>query len=739
MVYDWDPYKEECYDLYINQKKTIVQIADYLKARYGFSPKPRTYIHKFKAWKFPPREIPKWKDEALVARVKELWARNLSVPQMLQVLNDEDGYDIEERTLQRLRSVHGLFLRSTGAAYGLTTATKRVERMKLINKRTGAADRQKSRETTGSSVENGEDDDDEDEEEDEEDSEEDQVDDREGEQEGEPDIVPTVEPLLVAPIQELTAEQEAAAEFRKQQRLMEMQAESMARWATKKRRRRTMPFAGLPADPPCPPRYPSETTLTESKSILGLDEEAYLTVRKLFQTICEQEGVIKKTVAGPDKWEACKDQLVRQSLHLRAAMWDQMDLDKKKLAIDVICCDVTKRMRVVSTQLSVPKSKTILNLNPEQGRQIRSALYLILAQEKFEGKHFEGKAHWREIKAKWYESSDLMRSLSVYEREDCPDPDRALKLRAVEFLARDATRRYREEAVKQGRNVLEEASKPQPPPVRKPRAPRRSRAKPPGGGTAPQSAAPKVSQPPKESAPGTTPKRRGRPPGSGKTQKAQPGAEPHTEARLAPLDMVMEDPDSIDPLVTTAAAAQSYISPEESHQPSFAGQQHRFRVTIPASTAPGPIYHPPPQTRQAQQHTFRITTPASTSQEQTYHPPSAQPQAQTQLQQPPASMAVFFKLHAGTALPSHIVGPSMWISTISQHPSVDDVRAAALAKYPGAICLAIEGIIKDGKGGELPLPVSGDMELQAYLEHVKANANVTGHSAAPTFVVQLMA
>lgn len=643
---------------------------------------------------------------------------------MLQTLNDEDGYDIDERTLQRVRSVHGLLLRTTGAAYGLTTATKRVEKLKSIRKKIGAAERQSSREMSGPSAGNGEDDEneEEEEEEDEEDSEEEE--DREGEQVAEPDIVPAVEPILVAPIQELTAEQEAAAEFRKQQRLMEMQAESMARWATRKRRRRTMPFAGLPADPPCPPRYPSETTLTETKGILGLDEEGYLSVRKLFQTICEQEGVIKKTLAGPDKWEAVKGQLVRQSLHLRAAMWDQTDMDRKKLAIDVICCDVTKRMRVMGTQLSVAKSKTILNLNPEQGRQIRSALYLILAQERFEGKHFEGKAHWREIKAKWYESSDLMRSLSVYERPDCPDPDRALKLRAVEFLARDATRRYREEAVKQGRSVLEEASKP--PPVRRTRAPRQSNPPRTTGTEKAEAApfttlpgiftnilppvpnAPNAPKPPKESAPSKTPKRRGRPPGSGKTQKAQAEPEAHAEARLVPpLEAGMEDPGAIDPLITTAAAAHNYMSPGDSHQHSFAAQQHTFRVTTPATTAPTPIYHPPPQ------------------------------QTQTQPQQP-ASMAVFFKLHAGTALPPHIVGPSMWISTISQRPGIEEVRAAALNKYPGAICLAIEGIVKDGKGGELPLPVSGDMELQAYLEHVQANSNVTGHSAAPTFVVQLV-
>jgi len=85
-----------------------------------------------------------------------------------------------------------------------------------------------------------------------------------------------------------------------------------------------------------------------------------------------------------------------------------------------------------------------------------------------------------------------------------------------------------------------------------------------------------------------------------------------------------------------------------------------------------------------------------------------------------------------------MVGPTMWISTIESRSAIAQVRAAAVEKYPGAICFAIEGIVKDGKGGELPLPVNDEMELEAYLQHISGNANVTGHSAAPTFVVQLM-
>jgi len=57
-----------------------------------------------------------------------------------------------------------------------------------------------------------------------------------------------------------------------------------------------------------------------------------------------------------------------------------------------------------------------------------------------------------------------------------------------------------------------------------------------------------------------------------------------------------------------------------------------------------------------------------------------------------------------------------------------------VSKFNGRVaCLGVEGIIKDGKGGEmLPLPVNDDAELGAYLLHVR------GMMMAPTFNVQLM-
>lgn len=73
----------------------------------------------------------------------------------------------------------------------------------------------------------------------------------------------------------------------------------------------------------------------------------------------------------------------------------------------------------------------------------------------------------------------------------------------------------------------------------------------------------------------------------------------------------------------------------------------------------------------------------------------------------------------------------MWISTLGSR-SVEELRTAAVAKFPGAVCLAIEGLVKDGKGGEVPLQIHGDAELEAYLAHVQEM------QGAPSFSVQLV-
>lgn len=73
----------------------------------------------------------------------------------------------------------------------------------------------------------------------------------------------------------------------------------------------------------------------------------------------------------------------------------------------------------------------------------------------------------------------------------------------------------------------------------------------------------------------------------------------------------------------------------------------------------------------------------------------------------------------------------MWIATLSSR-SIEELRSKAAAKSPGAVCVVVDGIVKDLLGAEIPLPIPGDIELEAYLEHMQ---EIHG---PPTFSVQLV-
>jgi hypothetical protein len=91
-----------------------------------------------------------------------------------------------------------------------------------------------------------------------------------------------------------------------------------------------------------------------------------------------------------------------------------------------------------------------------------------------------------------------------------------------------------------------------------------------------------------------------------------------------------------------------------------------------------------------------------------------------------ASFAIFLRLHPSSTI---VANTGLWIGTMSAH-SVQELRDVAVAKFPGAICVRIEGIIKDDKGTELPLQIQDDEELTAYFAHMRGGS--------PTFAVQLV-
>lgn len=99
-------------------------------------------------------------------------------------------------------------------------------------------------------------------------------------------------------------------------------------------------------------------------------------------------------------------------------------------------------------------------------------------------------------------------------------------------------------------------------------------------------------------------------------------------------------------------------------------------------------------------------------------PPPPQPE--------PSSVAVYLRLHPSSTF---VTATTLWIATLSS-PSLQELRHIATEKWPGAICLRVEGLLKDGKGAEVPLGIDQDQELEAYLAHVQG--------WTPTFKVQLV-
>ncbi|KAF4609395.1 hypothetical protein G7Y89_g15873 [Cudoniella acicularis] len=100
MVYDWENKEEICYRMYIEEKKSLEEIMEYMKEELKFAPSKRAFQTQFKRWDFPSKQNPAHKNAALVQRVKELWDCNTSQREMLRLLNEE-GFEIKERELMR--------------------------------------------------------------------------------------------------------------------------------------------------------------------------------------------------------------------------------------------------------------------------------------------------------------------------------------------------------------------------------------------------------------------------------------------------------------------------------------------------------------------------------------------------------------------------------------------------------------------------------------------------------------
>lgn len=364
----------------------------------------RAFQTQFKRWDFPSKQNPAHRNEPLVSRVKELWEHNTSQKDMLRILQEE-GYDIKERELMRVRAKHRWLLRVPNGMKPLgedsTPKNGEFNELEQVLMDDQANGLPPADETNGVSV-------------------------------------PLPRPTSPGLSPEVVA--------KRQKRMQELQQESAERWAARKRRRRTRGWAGLPADPPGPPRFPSETTIDESKAFLSLTSEAYRDIRDRFQTICEEGGFVKKTVAGPERWQAAKDRLIQEIPHLQSVFWgSNAQLESKALALDVLCSDVTKRMRTMEKRMTIADAKNTLGINPEQSRDVRNAFYQTLKADHFTSKLEAGEEHWKELKDQWIQGSPLLKQILA---PGSADPEHAQKLRAIEVLCRDVMKRLRDDQTK---------------------------------------------------------------------------------------------------------------------------------------------------------------------------------------------------------------------------------------------------------------------------------------------------
>ncbi|TVY18988.1 hypothetical protein LARI1_G003363 [Lachnellula arida] len=638
MVYDWENKEEICYRMYIEEKKSLEDIMEYMKDEHKFAPSKRAFQTQFKRWDFPSKQNPAHKNAALVQRVKELWDCNTSQREMLRTLNEE-GFDIKERELMRVRAKNRWLLRVPNGM----KSKKRDSDQDVVSQLQAAL--------YGEA----------------------QMADAEGEDEEMEEMdMPAAPKRTRGTSPPLSPEVMA----KRQERLAKLQAESAERWATRKRRRRTRGWAGLPADPPGPPRFPSETTIDESKAFLSLDNRLYRDIRSRFQRICEEAGIIKKTLAGPERWEAAKDRLVQESSHLQTVFWGNEDnQEAKKLALDVVCSDVTKRMRTLERRMTIAEAKNALGINPEESRQLRNAFYQVLKGDHFTSKLEAGEEHWKELKQQWINGSELLQNILA---PGDADPQHNEKVKAMEVLCRDVMKRLRDDQTKRDptRKKKFDSNYTAPDALQFDDAPETSGFQTSSHDALAQVASQAQAQTPVQAQP-RAPSRVQTGLNHAQAQARQPQPQSHNQVMVDHNDM------QIDPSLLLAAA----------NDPSLLnrGIQNQY---------PGQQYADQQYVAQAAQATFG---------------PSQ------------SSIAVYFRLHPASDIQTN---SRLWVSTLSS-VSVDELRQLATVRTPGTLALRIEGVIKQPNGQEMTLPIDQDDELEAYL------AAISG--VKPVFSVQLVA
>lgn len=530
----------------------------------------RAFQAQFRRWGFPPKLNPVYADGALAARVREMWALGLPQREMLRVLGEE-GFEVRERELVKLRGRLGLLLRDPrGDGRGVG------ERAEVEG---GGMDG-----GTGDGLE-----------------------------------VKTDDGSNEVP---------------------EDQPEMPKTRTPRRRRRRTRTWAGNPPDPPGPPRFPSETTLDEARLILALDAPAYRALRTTFQRICEESSLVKKTLAGPERWEAAKARLAAE-VPLPDARGE-----RGRLALDIICTDVTKRMRDGDRRMSLADAKRVLGVNPDEARGLRAGFHAVLARQAVpvRCKSTAG-ARWRVLMGEW-----VAAGAAGWLRGEEGSEEYRERWRALDVLATDVMKRVRDERVRRGK-----------------RGGSGDKVRSVGGDT--QGVSPGVLVSPAETSVQSP---------TDSVEDRGPVMSDYGHVLPMPMDLVPNEPIHVSPLPLDPIPSPLLLDgPPDVPLP-------RLNTTL----LPEPPYSP-------------------------YCLPYPQP-----------ALAIYLRPHPSSTYPA---GPQLWVATLASR-SLRELRAAAAGRFAGAVCVAVEGVLR-GEGGECALGIGGDEELGAYIAHLEGGT--------PTFNVML--
>jgi hypothetical protein len=393
--YDWEDKREICWKLYnedrLSGNQIVQHFVEHFKLPESDLPTSNQFYRQFKLWGFPPRRpfLTPEQEAKLVGRIRELYNQNLQVQDIQDKVNEE-GWELDNYHFRALRKKYGLMKRNLAGYQPYETGKKR--------KQPGDGDTGDAEADVavgeGSPAHNG------------------------GTQRPPPPSLPPEE----------TA--------RRVQRLADLQVESDQLMANRKRRRRIRGYGHMGPDAPgLAPRFNSETSLDECKVFLLLSNEVYTQIRDQFEAICSEQGIKKMTECAEGQWQAAKDKLVRENSHLSSVLNPlQPDQDRKSIALNCICADVTKKIRSMSRSITMADANNILGLDPLQSKELRRQLYDILEADHFTTVAACGKERLDQLKEQWCAQSELL-SRAMAEN----DP---LKVRAIHVLDRDTRKRF---------------------------------------------------------------------------------------------------------------------------------------------------------------------------------------------------------------------------------------------------------------------------------------------------------